>query len=102
MGLNNNGPGRPLARWAVGFLGRAVGRGLLMTLINEIVFYPKKKDFLYDNSFPKNYNVVVVVVVVGFFFFFFFMVSTFSHDWLYKKIRGQKKLSFDFTYLIWC
>ena len=90
MGLNNNGPDRPLARWAVGFLGRAMGRGLLMTLINEIVFYQKKKDFLYDNSFPKNYNV------------FFFMVSTFSGDWLYKKIMGQKKLSFNFTYLIWC
>jgi len=28
MGLNNNGPGRPLARSVVGFLGRAVGRGL--------------------------------------------------------------------------
>ena len=28
MGLNNNGPGCPLARWAVGFLGRALGRGL--------------------------------------------------------------------------
>ena len=28
MGLNNNRPGRPLARWAVGFLGRAVGHGL--------------------------------------------------------------------------
>ena len=28
MGLNNNGPGRPLAQWAVGFLGRTVGRGL--------------------------------------------------------------------------
>ena len=28
MGLNNNGPSRLLAWWAVGFLGRAVGRGL--------------------------------------------------------------------------
>ena len=28
MGLNNNGPSRPLAQWAVRFLGRAVGRGL--------------------------------------------------------------------------
>ena len=28
MGLNNNGLGRSLARWATGFLGRAVGQGL--------------------------------------------------------------------------
>ena len=28
MGLNNNWLGRPLARWAVGFLGQVVGRGL--------------------------------------------------------------------------
>ena len=28
MGLNNNGSGRPLVRWVVRFLGRAVGRGL--------------------------------------------------------------------------
>ena len=28
MGLNNNGPGRPLARWAIGLMGRALGRGL--------------------------------------------------------------------------
>ena len=28
MGLNNNGPGGPLAWWAVRFLGRTVGRGL--------------------------------------------------------------------------
>ena len=28
MGLNNNEPGCPLAWWAVGFLGRAMGRGL--------------------------------------------------------------------------
>ena len=28
MGLNNNGPGRPLARWTIGFLGQAMGHGL--------------------------------------------------------------------------
>ena len=28
MGLNNNGSGRPLAWWAVGFLGRTLGHGL--------------------------------------------------------------------------
>ena len=28
MSLNNNGPGCPLAQWAIGFLGWAVGRGL--------------------------------------------------------------------------
>ena len=33
MGLNNNGPGHPLARWAVGFLGWVVG--YLMTLITN-------------------------------------------------------------------
>ena len=28
MGLNNNRLGRPLARWAIGFLGRAVNHEL--------------------------------------------------------------------------
>ena len=56
MGLNNNGPGHPLARWAAGFLGRVMGHGLF--------------DNLYSQQWWVNAAKNIMTLVNGGFFFF--------------------------------
>ena len=51
MGLNNNGLGRPLAHWAVGFLGWAMGHGLFDDPYMEDGF-----AFILQTCLFKNYS----------------------------------------------